>query len=104
MTWLLLSSAIVTEVAATLCLRMVALGRRWFYVPVGAGYVLAFTFLSLALREGLPLGVAYGIWSAVGVALTAIATRVLFQEPLTRLMAFGIALIMLGVLLIELGS
>ena len=56
------------------------------------------------LRQGLGLGVAYGIWSAAGVALTAVASRVLFKEPLTLVMILGLGLIMGGVLLIELGA
>ena len=52
----------------------------------------------------MPLGVAYGTWAAAGVALTAIGSRVLFGEALTRRMAVGIALIMVGVLLLELGG
>ena len=52
----------------------------------------------------MPLGVAYGIWAAAGVALTAIGSRVFFKEPLTRVMVLGIALIMAGVLLVELGT
>jgi len=51
----------------------------------------------------LPIGVAYGIWAATGVALTAVLGRVLFREPLTRLMLGGIGLIIVGVLLVELG-
>ena len=52
----------------------------------------------------MPLGVAYGVWSAGGVAVTAIASRLFFNEPLTRTMMAGIALIMAGVLLVEIGS
>ncbi|MDN5548166.1 MAG: QacE family quaternary ammonium compound efflux SMR transporter, partial [Rhodococcus sp. (in: high G+C Gram-positive bacteria)] len=44
------------------------------------------------------------IWTACGVALTAIASRILFREPLTKLMIVGIGLIAAGVLLIELGA
>ena len=69
-----------------------------------AGYLGAFAMLTLALKEGLGLGIAYGIWSAGGVAVTAIASRLLFGEPLTRTMVAGIVLIMAGVLLVELGS
>ena len=54
--------------------------------------------------EGLGLGVAYGIWAASGVALTAIASKALFQEPLTPLMMGGIVLIIGGVLLVEVGA
>ena len=49
----------------------------------------------------MPVGVAYGVWSACGVALVAVLAKALFGEPLTPLMAVGIALIMGGVLTIE---
>lgn len=104
MQYLLLIVAIACEVTGTLALRVAARGRNVFYVVVLVGYVLAFTSLWASLRQGMPLGIAYGIWAAAGVALTAVASRLLFQEPLTRKMIGGIALIMLGVLLVELGA
>lgn len=104
MRWLALASAILTEVSATLSLRMLTVGRRAWLIPVVTGYVASFVLLSLALRWGLTIGVAYGIWTAVGVSLTAVATRVLFKEPLTWLMAAGIVLIAGGVLLLEIGA
>ena len=57
-----------------------------------------------ALALGLGIGVAYGIWAASGVALTAVASKFLFKEPFTWVMALGIALIIGGVLLVELGA
>jgi len=48
--------------------------------------------------------VAYGVWSASGVALTAIVAKLLFKDPLTKLMGLGIIFIVGGVLLIELGA
>lgn len=102
--WLALAGAIGVEVCATLSLRMAALGRRAFYAIVVAGYATAFVLLSVALAGGLPLGVAYGVWSAFGVALTALASRALFGEPLTPLMGVGILLIIGGVLLVEVGG
>ena len=101
--WLALGGAVVSEVSATLALRQ-ALEQPGFYAVVGIGYALAFILLSLTLKAGMPLGVAYGIWSAGGVAVTAIASRLLFGEPLTRTMVVGIALIMTGVLLVEIGG
>jgi small multidrug resistance pump len=102
--YLFLLLAIVSEVFGTLSLRAAATGRRTFYVAVAVGYVVAFLALIGALRAGLALGVAYGIWAAAGVALTAVASRYLFAEPLTRRMLAGIALIVVGVLAIELGA
>lgn len=104
MAWLFLTIAIVVEVAATLSLRVASLGSKKWFVPVVVGYVIAFTMLSMALNAGMPLGVAYGIWTAAGVAITAVLSKVLFREPFTLLMAAGIALIMGGVLLIQLGG
>ena len=102
--WVLMLVAVATEVAGTLSLRLAATGRRRWYIAVTVGYLLAFASLAAALAEGMPLGVAYGIWAAAGVALTAIGSRVFFKEPLTRVMVLGIALIMAGVLLVELGT
>ena len=101
--WLALGGAIVSEVSATLALRQ-ALNQPGFYVMVGIGYALAFILLSLTLKAGMPLGVAYGLWGALGVALTAVLSMLVFGEPMTVLVALGIALIMAGVLLVELGA
>lgn len=104
MEWLLLAFAILSEVAATVALRAAAAGGTAWYAVVAAGYGAAFVLLSLTLDAGLGLGVAYGIWAAAGVALTAVASKVFFQEPLTLIMTSGIVLIIGGVLLIELGA
>ncbi|MBB2993452.1 small multidrug resistance pump [Mycolicibacterium iranicum] len=102
--YLLLAAAIASEVTGTLALRVAARGRAVFYIAVIVGYVLAFTLLWASLRQGMPLGVAYGIWAAAGVAITAVASRLLFDEPLTRRMVGGIVLIAVGVLLVEIGA
>lgn len=103
MSWFFLSLAIAFEVFATLSLRLLALGRRrWLPVVIG-GYVISFSMLSLTLRFGMPLGVAYGIWTATGVGLIALAGRVLFAERLSRTTMIGLACIGAGVLLVELG-
>lgn len=102
--WVLLGAAIVSEVAGTLSLRMATAGSRRWYGAVVTGYLIAFSCLALALQTGLGLGVVYGIWAAVGVALTAVASKVLFGEPLNWVMTTGIALIIGGVLLVETGA
>jgi small multidrug resistance pump len=104
MAWVFLVVAILTEVTATLALQAAVKGSRWWYLLVAAGYVVAFTMLSLSLREGMPLGVAYGIWTAAGVALTAVLGKVIFKQPFTGMMVLGVALIAGGVLLIEVGA
>jgi len=101
--WPALGGAIISEVSATLALRQ-ALNQPGFYVMVGIGYALAFILLSLTLKAGMPLGVAYGLWGALGVALTAVLSMLVFGEPITVLVALGVALIMAGVLLVEVGA
>lgn len=105
MTALLLTAAILSEVTATLSLRVYATSRarRWIVV-VAVGYLVAFTLLAVVLGRGVGVGVVYGIWSASGIALTAIASRVLFRDPLTSRMLAGIGLILVGVVLIEFGQ
>lgn len=105
MTWLLLAGAILTEVAATLSLRASdgMLKKRWI-APVAAFYITAFSLLTIALINGMPVGIAYGIWAACGVALTAIGGRIFFKERLTPRMMAGIGLIAVGVIIIELGA
>jgi small multidrug resistance pump len=102
--WAFLVVAILTEVTGTLALQAAVKGSRWWYLLVAAGYLVAFTLLSFSLGEGMPLGVAYGIWTAAGVALTAVLGKVIFKQPFTWVMAFGVALIIGGVLLIEGGT
>lgn len=104
MAWVFLIVAILTEVTATLALQAAVKGSWKWYLLVGAGYLIAFSALSFSLAEGMALGVAYGIWTAAGVALTAIFGKVIFKQPFTGLMALGVALIMGGVLLIEVGA
>ncbi|MFL0457884.1 DMT family transporter [Brachybacterium paraconglomeratum] len=102
-TWLLLAAAILAEVTATLSLRG-ALDLPALYVVVVVGYVLTFALLTQVLRRGMGLGVAYGLWGAIGVVLTAGASAVLFGESLGALKISGILLIAAGVAVVELGS
>jgi serine/threonine-protein kinase HipA len=101
--WALLGCAIVSEVTASLSLKA-ALDQPGWYVVVATGYIASFVLLSFVLKAGLPLGVAYGIWGALGVALTAIMSAIIFGEPLTVVMGFGLLLIIGGVLCVEIGS
>ena len=102
-TWLLLVGAIVSEVTATLSLKA-ALDQPALYALVGAGYLASFTLLAAVLRRGMGLGVAYGVWAALGVAATAVLSALVYDEPLTLLMTVRLVLIIGGVLLVEGGS
>jgi small multidrug resistance pump len=101
--WTLLIAAITIEVAATLSLRASQDHSAWLLLVV-AGYVGALVLLTLVLRAGMPVGVAYGIWGALGTAGTAVLAAVIFDDPFTWPIVAGIGLIIGGVLLVEFGS
>ncbi|WP_336793436.1 multidrug efflux SMR transporter [Gordonia malaquae] len=104
MTWLWLILAIVGEVTGTLGLRASeGLTRKIWLPPILISYVSAFFFLGMALRTGVPIGVAYGVWTALGIVLIAALARVIWKDPITMRMAAGITLIIVGVLLVEMG-
>lgn len=101
--WWALAGAIGLEVLATLSLRASdGFRKRVWILPVAVGYLMSFYLLWLSLALGMPVGIAYGIWTACGVALVAVLARFLFAEPLTWVMGLGIGLIIAGVLTIEL--
>lgn len=101
--WLLLACAILTEVTGSVSLKAAVEHPGWYFATA-VGFVAAFVCLGAVLRGGMPLGVAYGIWGASGVALTAVLSAIIFSEPLTGIMLAGMGLIIVGVLAIELGS
>jgi len=99
----LLIAAIAVEVAATLSLRASQDQSAWLLV-VAVGYVGSFILLTMVLRIGMPVGVAYGIWGACGTAATAVLAAAIYGDPFTWPVVLGIGLIIAGVLLVELGS
>lgn len=101
--WFLLAGAILSEVTGSVSLKAAAEHPGW-YALTAIGFVVAFAFLGGVLRNGMALGVAYGIWGATGVALTALISAAVFGEPLTGTMALGMVLVVGGVLAVELGS
>ncbi|MQY30907.1 DMT family transporter [Nocardia aurantia] len=105
MMFVLLALAIASEVSATISLKL----SEGFTKPAPAvvvviGYVAAFVFLSQALKRGMAVGVAYGVWSAVGVVAVAIIGALFLGERLTAIQIGGIGLLVLGVLALELGG
>jgi len=104
MSWVYLSLAIMAEILGTLSLRAAdGFRKKLWVVPLVVFYGLAFYLLALTVAAGMPVAIAYGIWSAIGVALIAILARIIWKEPLTPRMLVGLALIMIGVLLVEIG-
>jgi small multidrug resistance pump len=104
--YLFLGIAIVTEIVATTFLKFTSGDnpKWWAFVIVVVGYVASFVALSQSLSRGVPLAIAYAIWSAVGVAAIALISWVFFKEPLTWVQVAGLVLVIGGVGLLELGG
>lgn len=102
--WLYLSIAIVSEVIATSALKASdGFTRLLPSLVVMAGYGTAFYFLSLALKV-IPVGIAYAIWSGIGMALITMASWVLFGQRLDIPAFIGIVLIVAGVIVLNVFS
>ncbi len=104
MTYLYLLIAIVAEVAATSALKASEEFSR--LVPsliVIVGYGVAFYFLTLVLRT-LPVGVTYAVWSGIGVVLVAGVAAIIYRQVPDLPAIIGMALIVAGVVIINLFS
>jgi small multidrug resistance pump len=105
MGYLFLAGAILSEVVATLSLRASDGFRHPVFVAIlVVGYLASFALLSAALGRGVPLGLAYGVWAAIGVALVAVLSVPLFDESLTGVQVAGLGLVIAGVVALELGA
>lgn len=101
MNWLYLGIAIVAEVIATSALKSAeGFTRLAPSLVVLVGYVAAFYFLSLTLRT-IPVGLAYAIWSGVGIVLIALIGWLVLGQPLDTPALIGIGLIIAGVIVIN---
>ncbi len=106
MGYVFLALAIIGEVIATTFLKFTSGERQvwWAYPIVGVGYIFAFVMLSLTLSRGVPLGIAYALWAGIGVVLVAIISWVVFHESLTWVQVLGMALVVTGAVLLEVGA
>lgn len=104
MAYIFLVGAIVSEVFGTTMMKLTSISKNkkvLALLGVVVGYVLSFYALSLALVS-IPLSFAYATWSGVGTALTALVGFLVFKEKITVQMAFGILLLIVGIVLMRL--
>lgn len=103
-TYLFLLIAITFEIIATSSLKASEqFSKLWPSVLTVAGYAAAFYFLSLSLNK-LNLGVAYAIWSGVGIVVISLVGLLLFKQKLDLPAIIGIGLIVCGVVVINVFS
>lgn len=104
MSWLYLLVAIVAEVVGTSALSAShGFTRLGPSLVVLVGYSIAFYFLSLSLTT-IPIGIAYAVWSGVGIVLISLVGWRVFGQALDAPALVGMALILSGVLVINVWS
>lgn len=102
--WIFLLIAIVAEVVATSALKASeGFVRPWPSLLAVLGYGVAFYFLSLTLRS-IPVGVAYALWSGIGIVLISLVAWLQFGQKLDAPALAGMALIVAGVIVINVFS
>lgn len=102
--WVYLGLAIFSEVVATASLKSTeGFTRLVPSIVVLVGYSAAFYFLSLTL-DTIPIGVAYAVWSGVGVATITLVSFVLYDQKIDAAGLIGIGLIVAGVVVLRLFS
>lgn len=99
--WLALAFAILAEVSgSSFLLKSQQFTKLLPSAAVVFFYVVSFYCLSLALRH-IPLGIAYGVWSGVGIVLTAGIGYFVFRQSLDLAALLGIAFIVTGVMILN---
>lgn len=102
--WVYLGLAIFSEVIATASLKSTeGFTRLVPSIVVLVGYTAAFYFLSLTL-DTVPIGVAYAVWSGVGVATITLVSFVVYDQKIDMAGLIGIGLIVAGVIVLRLFS
>ncbi|MBO9314232.1 MAG: multidrug efflux SMR transporter [Chloroflexus sp.] len=102
--WLFLLVAILTEVIATSALKASAgFSRVLPSLIVVIGYAISFYAMSLAL-EAIPVGIAYAVWSGIGIVLITVTAWILYGQRLDLWAMIGIGFIIVGVIILNLLS
>lgn len=101
MSYYYLALAILSEVMATSFLKkttgFTALSPSLIVI---GGYALAFYFLSCAL-ETIPVGIAYAIWSGVGIVLICLIGIIFYEQILDAPTLIGIGFVITGVVILN---
>ncbi len=103
--WLVLSAAIVAEVAGTLCLKVASTAPTFAdRVTPGIGvavfYGSTLVLMAIAMKS-LEVGITYTVWAGAGTALVTLAGIVLFKESFAWPKVVGIALVVAGVMVLH---
>lgn len=104
MSWIYLLIAATFEVGWPFGLKMASLDQNkvlWIIFAVVA-MTLSGVFLFIA-QKNIPVGTAYAVWTGIGAACTFALGVIVFHDTLTLMRAFGVLLIISGVILLKIG-
>ena len=102
--YIYLPMAILTEVIATTALKASdGFSNSLPSTVVVVGYGISFYCLSIVLKT-MPVGIAYAIWSGLGIVLISIAGLLFYNQKLDLPSLLGMSLIIIGVVLINVFS
>ena len=103
-TAMILFFAVLSEVIATTSLKFSEGFTKLIpSIVVVVGYGLSFYLLSMTLKV-MPIGIAYALWSGIGIMLTVLLGKIIWNESLDWARVTGIILIIIGILVINLFS
>lgn len=97
-----LLSSVVLDILANLALA-VSNGfkkKKWGIAAILL-IMMAFAFLALAV-QGMPLFIAYTVWGVLSISGTAIATWWFLDQPMNKTIVFGITILILAIILMQL--
>lgn len=97
---LLVGSVLAQGVAIAATRASEGLRRRRWIVAAFSGMAVSVVLMSQAIARGLPLAVGYGVWSGSGIVLAAAAGVLVFGDRLARAHVVGLALVVVGVVLV----
>lgn len=104
MSYLFLAASILFEVFSSTMLKLSDGFKRILpVVGIVLGYGISFYALSITLQS-LPLGVVYATWSGVGTILTVVIGVLLFKEKVNKKGVLGIAILLVGLVLMNLSK
>ncbi|MFC4410031.1 DMT family transporter [Chungangia koreensis] len=104
MHWFYLFLAIVFEVAGTTSMKLSeGFTRLTPSILMGVFYILCFSFLTLSLKA-IEVSTAYAIWSGLGIVLISVIGFFYFNETINATKIIAIALIMIGVVMLNLSD
>ncbi len=104
MAWLLVAIAGLFEVAFAVMLKLSnSFTRLWPTLGFALAGIISFGLLAIALRS-LPIGPAYAVWTGIGAAGTAVVGVWVFNDVMGLARISGIALIIVGVVVLNLSS